>query len=481
MSLAPDRILSHYRLVDKIGEGGMGVVWRARDTTLDREVAIKVLPDVVAADPGRLARLEREAKLLASLNHPNIATVYGFHESGGVRFLAMELVAGEALGTRLARGPMPVREFLMVGRQIAEALETAHEHGVIHRDLKPANILLGPEDHVKVLDFGLARAFEADGAATRGASLSPTVTSGGTLAGEIFGTAAYMSPEQARGAPVDKRSDIWSFGAVLWEMLTARRLFEGETVSDILAAVLREEIDWNALPKATTPAVRHLLERCLTRDRKQRLHDMADARIEIEEILARGSAGPAAPSISRPGRLGWIAAIGAAAFIALGLGVWIGPRLARAPLLRTVRLDLTPPAGTTFHFFGQAAGPITFSPDGSRIGFTARTEAGETQIWVRSLGDGGAVSLAGTERGWRPFWSPDGEWIGFFAEGKLRKVPARGGPVSILADAPTLAAGRGTTLERSSTARTGRAPSASCRRTAGRRGRSPGSSNCRPT
>src|SRR5262245_53999195 len=239
-------MFSHYRLDEKIGEGGMGVVWKATDTNLDRLVAIKILPEVFSEDPERLARFEREAKLLASLNHPNIDVIHGLHHAQGVRFLAMELVQGEDLAQRLQRGAMPLEEAIAVARQIADALEAAHESGVVHRDLKPANIQITPEGKVKVLDFGLAKAFESD-SASGSPSLSPTVTSAGTRAGMILGTAAYMSPEQARGRSVDRRTDIWAFGCVLLEMLTARQIFGGETISDSMAAVLRAEPDWKVL------------------------------------------------------------------------------------------------------------------------------------------------------------------------------------------------------------------------------------------
>ena len=268
MTVEPGTTLLHYRLVEQIGEGGMGVVWKAVDTTLDREVAIKVLPPNLATDPERLARFEREAKLLASLHHPNIASVFGLHATNGLRFLAMEYVRGEDLAQRLKRGPLPLDETIAIARQIAKAVETAHEAGVIHRDLKPANIVLTEDDKVKVLDFGLAKALESTAGANSGShdsAHSPTLTSAGTVAGVILGTAAYMAPEQAKGKAVDRRADIWAFGTVLWEMLTGAQLFQGETISDTLAAVLREEINWSALPPTTPPAVHRLFKRCLTR------------------------------------------------------------------------------------------------------------------------------------------------------------------------------------------------------------------------
>jgi len=286
----PGQTLLHYRIVDKLGEGGMGQVWRAIDTTLDREVAIKALPETFAADSERLERFEREAKLLASLNHANIATIHGMHVTPeGVRFLAMEIVPGEDLTQRISRGPLPVDVALGFARQIADALATAHASGVIHRDLKPANIRITPQGQVKVLDFGLAKALAPVGTVSGdegGPSLShsQTVTSAGTAMGMILGTAAYMSPEQARGHAVDRRADIWSFGCVLYEMLTGRQIFSGATVSDMLAAVLRADPDWEALPRETPASIRRLLRRCLVKDPERRLHDVA------AEHRARGDA-----------------------------------------------------------------------------------------------------------------------------------------------------------------------------------------------
>jgi serine/threonine protein kinase len=284
MPAQPGQVLSHYRLTEKIGEGGMGVVWKARDTTLDRDVAIKVLPDAFAEDQKRLARFQREAKTLAALNHPNIAAIHGLEESDGLRFLVMELVPGESLAQRLARGPIPLEELLELCRQIAEALEAAHERGIIHRDLKPGNIKITPEGKVKVLDFGLAKALVTE-PASGDPSVSPTMTSTGTHDGMIVGTAAYMSPEQARGKAVDKKTDIWAFGCVLFEMLTARRPFEGETVTDILARVLQSDPNWELLPASTPWRIRNLAVRCLQKEVGKRLHDIADARIEIDEAV----------------------------------------------------------------------------------------------------------------------------------------------------------------------------------------------------
>ncbi len=285
--MEPGTKLGHYEILSPLGEGGMGQVYRARDTTLDRDVAIKVLSEDFASDANRLARFEREAKLLASLNHPNIATIFGFEESDGVLFIAMELVEGDSLAERIAAsGRIEIDEALEIARRIALALEAAHEAGVIHRDLKPANVQVSPDGTVKVLDFGLAKAYEVEGSdPSSDLSHSPTMMAA-TGTGVIMGTAPYMSPEQARGTPVDKRSDIWAFGCVLYEMLAGKRAFGGETVSDTMAAILRAEPDWASLPGTTPRALRRLLDRCLTKEPRDRLHDIADARIEIVMAIA---------------------------------------------------------------------------------------------------------------------------------------------------------------------------------------------------
>ena len=338
MSLSPGRDLSHYRLVEQIGEGGMGVVWRATDTTLARDVAIKVLPEAFAGDPERMARFEREARVLASLNHPSIAAIYGVGSADGVRFLAMELVEGDDLAARIAQGPVPVIEALEMARQIAEALEAAHEKGVVHRDLKPANVKVTRDGQVKVLDFGLAKALEGETAAAGSSAMSqsPTITGPMTGANVILGTAAYMSPEQARGKVVDRRADIWAFGCLLFECLTGHRTFAGETVSDTLAKILERDPDLKTLPGATPPRVRDLLQRCLVKDPKLRLRDIGDARIVLEEVLAaRSPSGrllitevPGAATAAR--RTPWvtIAVVGVVG-LALGAALWgaFGPRV----------------------------------------------------------------------------------------------------------------------------------------------------------
>jgi Protein kinase domain len=335
LAITPGTRIGVYEVVAQIGEGGMGAVYRATDTSLGRQVAIKVLPDAFAANPHRLARFEREAKTLASLNHPHIAAIYGFEKSAHQHALVMELVEGEDLSQRIARGAIPLDEALPIAQQIAEALEEAHEHGIIHRDLKPANIKVRSDGTVKVLDFGLAKAIEPAGRSSPSASLSPTITTlAMTRAGMILGTAAYMSPEQTRGIEVDKRTDLWAFGVVLWEMLTGARLFEGATVSDALAAVLRAEPPWATLPTSTPAGIRRLLRRCLEKDRKRRLDSASVGRLEIEETLTavpaiEGGAVPAAQSLSaRNTAAPWIvsAVMGLLAVAAVLYGLVIGDR-----------------------------------------------------------------------------------------------------------------------------------------------------------
>src|ERR1700693_4900915 len=342
MALAAGTRLGSYEVVAQIGAGGMGEVYQALDTKLGRDVAIKVLPEAFGHDPERLARFQREAKMLAALNHPNIATIYGLEQSGGTNYLVMELVSGETLADRVKReGGVPIEEALKIAVQIAEALEAAHEKGIIHRDLKPANVKVTPEGKVKVLDFGLAKAFAGD-AASEDPSNSPTLSRAATMQGVILGTAAYMSPEQARGKAVDKRTDIWAFGCVLYELLTTKQAFRGETLTDTLAAVLEREPDWQALPTSTPARVRDLLRRCLQKDSQRRLRDFGDSRIEIEEALAPPLALPAVESLKhdsdsgraavavaearlkpakKPARFRWAAATGATMLV-IGLAVW---------------------------------------------------------------------------------------------------------------------------------------------------------------
>jgi serine/threonine-protein kinase len=433
MSLAPGARLGPYEITAKLGEGGMGQVWRAKDFHLGREVALKVLPEGFTQDPERLQRFEREAKLLAQLNHPNIAHVYGLETSGDTRALVMELVEGPTLAERVERGALPLEESLSIARQIAEALEEAHEKGIIHRDLKPQNIKASTEGKVKVLDFGLAKAMDPTGTASGAPSASqlaasPTLTLGATVQGVILGTAAYMSPEQAKGFAVDKRADIWAFGVVLYELLTGVSPFVGDSVPDTLARVLQREIDFSALPAATPPAIRRLLRRCLERQPKRRLHDIADARIVIEDVIAGADVEPAVvPAGATPRslarlHLAWLAALVAAV-------------LATALLVRS---NAAPPAAprTPQRFAIQLAhgqelsiggnGLVRFSPDGASLVFSTIVN-GRRALYRRDLGELEAEEIAGTEDGEAASFSPDGQWLVFQARGALMKVPLAGG------------------------------------------------------
>jgi len=439
MKPAAGALLSHYRLEEPIGAGGMGEVWRATDTALDRSVAVKILPEAFSEDPQRLARFEREARLLASLNHANIAVIHGLHHAGGIHFLAMELVTGQDLAQRIQRGAIPVEEALVIARQVAEGLEAAHESGVVHRDLKPANIQITPDGKVKILDFGLAKAFEADsGSSQAGLSLSPTMTAAATQAGMIIGTAAYMSPEQARGRSVDRRADIWAFGCVLYEMLTGRRLFDGETVSDTLAGVLKTEPDMTALPSGTPPGIRNLLRRSLVKDPKQRLQAIGDARIAIEETLAtpaRADDTPGTAPLRRGSRtterVAWLLAAALAGLcVMLALGrkpAGLGPAV--------VRTSINPPAKSRFDSTQSRSGSLSISPDGRHLTFSLQTMTGEQSLWIRSLDSFEARPLNGTRNATWPFWSPDSQQIAFFADGKLKRIDLTGSPAITICDA----------------------------------------------
>lgn len=450
--------LGSYEITAKLGEGGMGEVYRATDTRLKRDVAIKVLPAAFTEDKERLARFEREAQLLAQLHHSNIASIFGLEESGGTRALVMELVEGPTLAERLESGALPFNESLSVALQIAQALEEAHGKGIVHRDLKPQNVKAPIEGKVKVLDFGLAKAMDpAAGGAASAADLarsptlmhSPTLTAvHGTQLGVILGTAAYMAPEQARGAAVDKRADIWAFGVVLYEMLVGRSLFAGDTVTDTLAGVLKTEIDFAKLPADTPPAIRQLLRRCLERNPKNRLHDIADARIVLEEQLAgRGeeyavvalpaAAAPAAIAPAWRRALPWaIAALGLAAAL---LSTF--PGRSRAPA-SPLFVDLGTPADERFQFQGDFGAPVVLSRDGATIAFGAVGASSTTQLWVRSLATGEERRLDGTEGATAPFFSFDGRTLGYFVNAKLMAVALAGGRPYELADAPN---GRGGT------------------------------------
>ena len=429
--------LGPYEIISPLGAGGMGEVWRARDTRLGRDVALKFLPAEFVADPERHARFEREAKVLASLNHPNIAVLYGLEHLDGQHALAMELVEGAGLDERIASGALPVDEAIAIALQIAEALEGAHEKGIVHRDLKPANVKVRPDGTVKVLDFGLAKGWDEQ-VMNSDLGHSPTITGHHTRAGVILGTAAYMSPEQARGKAVDKRADIWAFGCLVFEMLTGRKLFQGETVSDVLAAVLRTDPDWDSLPADLPLSTRQLLRRCLERDPKRRQRDIGDARLELEQALARPpeaaqtefAAGRG--SMTRRPRLSWLLlpAI-AAAGVAAGLFV---PRSKEQR--EVVAASLLPPKGAEFYLGGKQPGPVSISPDGTRIVFAARDETHGVRLWIRSLDSDVSAPLADTENGSYPFWSPDSRSIGYFADGKLKRIDAAGGPSLTLCDAP---------------------------------------------
>ena len=409
MTPQPSQI-AHYRLTAKLGEGGMGAVYRALDTKLNREVAIKILPDALANDPDYLARFTREAQVLAALNHPNIAAVYGVED----RAIVMELVEGRELPT-----PLPLHEALPIARQIAEALEAAHEKGIVHRDLKPANIKLTPDGNVKVLDFGLAKAAESS---TSTVANSPTLTLRATQAGVIMGTAAYMAPEQAAGKPVDKRADIWAFGVVLYELITGDQLFQGETVSHILAHVLTREVDLSGID----PALQSLLRRCLQRDPRQRLRDIGDARLAIDEYLAAPPAPPAAIFPVTPTRRAIVPwALATVLAITAGYFAFTRPKpAAPAP----VRFQIP--------IFDHVVRPIfDLSPDGRYLAYSAQVEA-KNGLYIRPLDSNQPRFLTGTEGATYPIWSPDSAALAFFADGKLKRVPVAGGIAQTISDAP---------------------------------------------
>jgi len=467
--------LGVYEVTAQIGAGGMGEVYRATDTKLKRQVAIKILPPSLAADHDRLARFQREAEVLASLNHPNIAAIYGLEEGPAaldgaqgreaghhVRALVMELVEGEDLSQRMARGAIPLDEALPIAKQIAEALEYAHEHGVVHRDLKPANIKLTSDGAVKVLDFGLAKAMGpaeaghhvSTGEDVRGVRLqadlthSPTITTPAmTQAGMILGTAAYMSPEQAKGKAVDKRTDIWSFGVVLFEMLTGRRAFDGEDMTEVLGAVVRLEPLWDALPPDVPPPVRTLLQSCLVKDPRRRVADISTALFVLDKVASltapavTPSVGPATSSASR-GRLMWMAALAVAAAVIVALAIPAVRHLREKPssAMRVVSftMDLAPAdrLGPTSFYGRPVVTAFAISPDGATIVFGGEVTAPSptTMLYRRPLAEAQAVRIPGTEGAEYPFFSPDGQWVGFAAGNKLKKVALSGGPPIDLCD-----------------------------------------------
>jgi eukaryotic-like serine/threonine-protein kinase len=436
--VTPGDRLGSYEVTAALGAGGMGEVYRARDTQLDRDVALKILPPAFAADPDRLMRFEREAKTLAALNHPHIAQIHGIERSGGAMALVMELVEGPTLADRLLQGPLPLEEALPVAAQIAAALEAAHEQGIVHRDLKPANIKVRPDGTVKVLDFGLAKALGvgAFGADATSLANSPTMASPPVTAmGVILGTAAYMAPEQAKGRAVDRRADVWAFGVVLYEMLTGRALFAGEDFSDTLVAVLSKAPDWTLLPARTPPAARRLLARCLARDRRARLDSMAAARLDLEEAMAPADA----PPVEAARRTGWLlpAALALGGLLAGALGAhWLTPAHPAGDMAGAARvishIAATPEAVSAFTY------GFALSPDATTLVYAARPADGRRQLWKRRLADARAEPMAGTEDGMYPFWSPDSRHVAFFAAGKLKRVPVDGGPALTITDAASV-------------------------------------------
>jgi Tol biopolymer transport system component len=430
MPLREGTELGTHKILALIGVGGMGEVYKAHDTKLGRDVAIKVLPEAFAHDPEKLSRFQREAKLLASLNHPNIATIHGLEDSDGTSYLVMELVPGENLAERVRRdGAVPVEEALTIAKQIAEALEAAHEKGIIHRDLKPANVKLTPEGRVKVLDFGLAKAFAGD-TTTEDMSNSPTLSIAATMHGVILGTAAYMSPEQAKGKAVDKRTDIFAFGAMLYELLTAKQAFHGEDVGNILAAVVMKEPAFDALPANISPSIRVLLQRCLRKDRRQRTPDAATIRIEIEDAISSpkdvGATQGGPVSANKP--LWAVAAALSIIAVATSLGWWRATRPMEQALRPLVRLDVD--LGSDVSLNSPAGTDVILSPDGTRMVYVS-----QERLFTRRLDQPNATELAGTPGAYAPFFSPDGQWVAFFTAGKLQKISVDGGSAITLCTA----------------------------------------------
>jgi eukaryotic-like serine/threonine-protein kinase len=432
MALSVGTKLGPHEILAAIGAGGMGEVYRARDSKLGRDVALKVLPEAFARDAERMARFQREAKVLAALNHPSIASIYGLEDSGATHALVMELVEGPTLADRIKQGPIPIGEALPIAKQMCEALEYAHERGIVHRDLKPANVKVTSDDAVKVLDFGLAKAIEGD-AASIDILTSPTISRMATLAGVLLGTAAYMSPEQAKAKPVDRRADIWAFGCVLYEMLTGKMAFRGESVTDTLAAVIKEEPDWSQLPAATPIRVRVLLQRCLQKDPKQRLRDIGDARISLDEVLSgapEATGAGVSPAIATPT---WRRALPWAllALTAVALA-FVQFRTAPSTSSDAVRFELQMPPAVR----SPAGAHFAVSPDGRQLAFFGVGADGVTRLWVRPLNSLQARPLAGSETLVGPpfFWSPDSRYIAFDAGGKLKKIAVAGGPAQTICD-----------------------------------------------
>jgi serine/threonine protein kinase/Tol biopolymer transport system component len=434
VSLAVGAKLGPFEILGPLGTGGMGEVYRARDGKLGRDVAIKILPPIFASDPDRLTRFTREARLLASLNHPHIATIHGLEDADGAPAIVMELVEGPTLADRLSKPSrrsgqegLPIDEALRIAGQIVDALETAHDRGIVHRDLKPANLKLTRDGQVKVLDFGLATALSDEGGHPD-LSQRPTILASDLRDGRIVGTPAYMSPEQARGQPVDRRTDIWAFGCVLYEMITGRLTFAGDTISDTIVAILERSPDWNALPAETPTQVRQVLQRCLEKDPKRRWRDIADVRIALEDPGGPAQTVEAAKSTGSRGRerIAWVALAVLAALGAAAVAILLRP----PPQLPEIRFDVSFPRGLQVDF-----AQLAISPDGQQL-LAAPTFVGTSPLWLRPLGSTSGRTLAGTEGATFPFWSPDGKSIGFFAEGKLKRLDIDSQAVDILADAP---------------------------------------------
>jgi Tol biopolymer transport system component len=426
--LAAGHRIGLYEIVELLGAGAMGEVYRTRDTRLNREVALKVMPALLAMDVDRLARFRREAMLLAALNHPNIAAIYGVEDAGDVPALVLELIDGPTLAARIRQAPLPLAEAVGIGRQIAEGIEAAHAQGIIHRDLKPSNIQVRADGLVKILDFGLAKSLAVEPAlqTAEDGSAAPASEPRGTREGMILGTAAYMSPEQARGQAVDKRGDIWAFGCVLFEMLTGQPAFRGETVTDLLAAVVKDDPDWSALPHDLPSGVRTLLRRCLNKDPRHRLQAIGDARIELDEIGAGDDRNDHATRTAATERVVWLVAVVVLGIAAAGaLLVAVRPAVA----VPEMRLDIATPATTD-------PASMALSPDGQKLVFSATNADGRAQLWIRWLSDVVPRALPSTEAGRYPFWSPDSRSIGFFANGRLKRVDAEGGSLREIADAP---------------------------------------------
>ena len=442
MSLSPGQTIAHYTITEKIGQGGMGEVYRATDTKLNRDVALKVLPEAFASDTQRMARFSREAQVLASLNHPSIAGIYGLEQEGSTNAIAMELVKGETLAARISKGAIPLEEALNIALQIAEALEAAHEKGIIHRDLKPANVIVTPEGTAKVLDFGLAKAMEPGTSAEGDLSQSPTLTMQATQAGIILGTAAYMSPEQASGSSTDSRADIWSFGVVLFEMLTGQRLFTGESAVEVMSRVMRDEPDSALLPAATPAAIRKLLRRSLTKDRKRRLHAIADARFEIEEALSGAADVDAAVGVGGRVASGWslpLTWILLGIIAALTAFVVLYPRTEGGPPRTVARFSIelppeAPLAPAAAMPLGVGRKSLALSPNGKLLVYVAYVE-GRNLLYLRDMESGEYKPLPGTQNAHSPFFSPDAKWVGFFADDRLKKISLRGSETVVLCEA----------------------------------------------